>query len=69
LDNITKFLHGYYGAEIGMEKHAIYGSPLEVAEKLKELSEVGLTNFILGLPSLDRNQLLQLAEKVAPILR
>lgn len=69
LEKITKFLHGYYGAKIGMEKHAIYGSPLEVAERLKELAEAGLTHFILGLPSLDRTQLVRLAEEVSPNLR
>ena len=69
LDNITTFLHGYYGAEIGMEKHAIYGSPIEVAEQLKELADAGLTHFILGLPSLDRTQLMLLADEVAPKLR
>ena len=68
-DNITKFLHGYYGPEIGMENNAIYGPPLEVGERLKELADAGLTHFILGLSSLDRVQLLRLAEEVVPILR
>ena len=68
-NNIRNFLHGYYGAESGMEKHAIYGSSAEVAERLKELAEAGLTHFILGLPSLDHNQLLRLSEEVAPVLR
>ena len=69
LNKITNFLHGYYGSEIGMEKHAIYGSPAEVAERLKELAEAGLTHFILGLPSLDRTELLRLSREVVPILR
>ena len=69
LANMTKFLHGYYGIERGVEKHAICGSPIEIAERLKEFAEAGLTHFILGLPSLDHTQLQRLAEEVAPILR
>ena len=68
-EEITAFLHGYYGPHFGMEKHAIYGSSSEVAEHLKALAEAGLTHFMLGLPSLNVTQLQRLAEEIAPVLR
>jgi len=68
-EDITAFLHGYYGPDFGMEKHAIYGSSSEVADRLKALAEAGLTHFMLGLPSLNVTQLQRLAEEVAPVLR
>ncbi len=68
-EDITAFLHGYYGPDFGMEKHAIYGSSSEVAERLKALAEAGLTHFMLGLPSLNVTQLQRLAEEIAPVLR
>ncbi len=67
--DITRFLHGYYGPDFGAEKHAIFGPPAEVAERLRELVDAGLTHLMLGLPSLDRTQLRRLAEEVAPALR
>ena len=68
-EDITAFLHGYYGPDFGMEKHAIYGSSSEVAERLNALAEAGLTHFMLGLPSLNVTQLQRLAEEIAPVLR
>ena len=55
--------------DFGMEKHAIYGSSSEVAERLKALAEAGLTHFMLGLPSLTVTLLQRLAEEIAPVLR
>lgn len=67
--HITEFLHGYYGPDFGVEKHAIAGPPDEVAARLRELVDAGMTDLMLGIPSLDLRHLRRLAEEVAPALR
>jgi alkanesulfonate monooxygenase len=67
--DITAFLHGYYGPDFGVEKHAVCGPPGEVAARLRELVDAGLTHLMLGVPSLDHGHLRRLAEEVAPALR
>ena len=67
--DITRFLHGYYGPDFGVEKHAIAGPPGEVAARLRELVDAGITHLMLGVPSLDQTHLRRLAEEVAPALR
>ena len=67
--DITAFLHGYYGPDFGVEKDAVCGPPGEVAARLRELVDAGLTHLMLGVPSLDHGHLRRLAEEVAPALR
>lgn len=67
--NMGKFLHGYYGSDFDVDKHAIIGSAEYVRDCLQEHVNAGITHLMLGLPSLDSAQLRDLAEKVAPSLR
>jgi len=66
---LTQFLHGYYGPDFDVAKHAIFGPPGEVAARLREQVDAGITHLMLGVPSLDLAHLRRLAEQVAPILR
>lgn len=66
---LTQFLHGYYGAGFDVEKHAIFGPPGEVAARLREQVDAGISHLMLGVPSLDLAHLRRLAEEVAPALR
>ena len=68
-DDLGRFLHGYYGPSFDVDKHAIFGSAEEVTERLREQIDAGVTHLMLGVPSLDRDHLHQLAENVAPGLR
>lgn len=66
---MTQFLHGYYGPEFDVDKHAIFGPAAEVRARLREQIDAGITHLMLGVPSLDRTHLRRLAEDVAPALR
>jgi hypothetical protein len=63
------FLHGYYGARFDVDQHAIFGPPREVAARLIEHVDAGITKLMLGVPSLDLVHLRRLATEVAPALR
>ena len=67
--DLAGFLHGYYGPDFDVDKHAIFGSAPEVSRRLREQVDAGITHLMLGLPSLDLSQLRRLAEEVAPALR
>lgn len=67
--DMTQFLHGYYGPDFDVDKHAIFGPAAEVRTRLREQVDAGITHLMLGVPSLDRDHLRRLAEDVAPALR
>ena len=68
-ERLRLFLHGYYGPTFDIDRHAIFGPPAEVATRLREQVEAGITRLMLGLPSLDLAHLRRVAEDVAPALR
>ena len=68
-DALRGFLHGYYGARFDVDQHAIFGPPREVAARLIEHVEAGMTKLMLGVPSLDLAHLRRLATEVAPAVR
>ncbi|HEY7539551.1 MAG TPA: LLM class flavin-dependent oxidoreductase, partial [Methylomirabilota bacterium] len=47
------FLHGYYGARFDVDRWAIVGPAQEVAARLAEHVDAGITKLMLGVPSLD----------------
>jgi probable F420-dependent oxidoreductase len=63
------FLHGYYGSRFDVDQSAIFGPPREVAARLAEHVQAGITRLMLGVPTLDTGHLQQLAAEVAPMLR
>jgi alkanesulfonate monooxygenase SsuD/methylene tetrahydromethanopterin reductase-like flavin-dependent oxidoreductase (luciferase family) len=63
------FLHGYYGPTFDVDQHAIFGPPGEVAGRLREQADAGITHLMLGVPTLDLAHLRRVAEQVAPTLR
>jgi alkanesulfonate monooxygenase SsuD/methylene tetrahydromethanopterin reductase-like flavin-dependent oxidoreductase (luciferase family) len=63
------FLHGYYGPGFDVDQHAIFGPAGEVAARLREQVDAGISHLMLGVPTLDHDHLRRLAEEVAPALR
>jgi alkanesulfonate monooxygenase SsuD/methylene tetrahydromethanopterin reductase-like flavin-dependent oxidoreductase (luciferase family) len=63
------FLHGYYGPAFDVDQHGIFGPPREVATRLREQVDAGITHLMLGVPTLDPSHLRRVAEHVAPMLR
>jgi len=63
------FLHGYYGSRFDVDRHAIFGPPREVAARLAEHVQAGITKLMLGVPSLDLTHLARIAREVAPVVR
>jgi hypothetical protein len=68
-ESLRAFLHGYYGARFDVDQHAIFGPPAEVAARLVEHVEAGITKLMLGVPSLDLPHLRRVAQEVAPLVR
>ena len=68
-ETLRPFLHGYYGPTFDVDQHAIFGPPADVAARLREQVEAGITHLMLGVPSLDLAHLRRIAEHVAPLLR
>ena len=68
-DALRGFLHGYYGSRFDVDQSAIFGPPSEVAARLAEHVQAGITRLMLGVPTLDAGHLQQLAAEVAPTLR
>jgi alkanesulfonate monooxygenase SsuD/methylene tetrahydromethanopterin reductase-like flavin-dependent oxidoreductase (luciferase family) len=66
---LRRFLHGYYGPMFDVDQHAIFGPPQDVTARLREHVEAGITQLMLGVPTLDLAHLRRLAEEVAPALR
>lgn len=66
---LRTFLHGYYGPTFDIDQHAIFGPPEEVAGRLREQVDAGITQLLLGVPTLDLAHLRRVAERVAPALR
>ena len=66
---LRRFLHGYYGPTFDVDQHAIFGPPREVAVRLREQVDAGITHLMLGVPTLDLAHLRRVAERVAPALR
>lgn len=66
---LQTFLHGYYGARFDVDQHAVFGTPREVAARLAEHVEHGITKLMLGVPSLDLAHLRRVADDVAPVVR
>src|SRR5262249_51460993 len=68
-DALRGFLHGYYGSRFHVDQSAIFRPPGEVAARLAEHVQAGITRLMLGVPTLDTGHLQQLAAEVAPTLR
>ncbi len=68
-ETLRTFLHGYYGPTFGVDEHAIFWPPEEVAGRLREQGDAGITHLMLGVPTLDVAHLRRVAEQVAPVLR
>jgi alkanesulfonate monooxygenase SsuD/methylene tetrahydromethanopterin reductase-like flavin-dependent oxidoreductase (luciferase family) len=68
-DALRRFLHGYYGARFDVEQHAVFGPARDVAARLAEHVDAGITKLMLGVPSLDLAHLRRVAQDVAPVLR
>jgi alkanesulfonate monooxygenase SsuD/methylene tetrahydromethanopterin reductase-like flavin-dependent oxidoreductase (luciferase family) len=66
---LRRFLHGYYGPTFDVDQHAIFGPPEEVAARLREQADAGVTQLMLGVPTLDVAHLRRVAADVAPALR
>jgi probable F420-dependent oxidoreductase len=66
---LRRFLHGYYGPRFDVDQHAVFGPPREVAARLAEHVEAGITKLMLGVPSLDLAHLRRVADEVAPAVR
>jgi alkanesulfonate monooxygenase SsuD/methylene tetrahydromethanopterin reductase-like flavin-dependent oxidoreductase (luciferase family) len=66
---LRRFLYGYYGPAFDVDQHAIFGPPREVAARLREQVDAGITHLMLGVPTLDLAHLRRVAEQVAPALR
>jgi alkanesulfonate monooxygenase SsuD/methylene tetrahydromethanopterin reductase-like flavin-dependent oxidoreductase (luciferase family) len=66
---LRAFLHGYYGPRFDVDQHAIFGPPAEVAARLVEHVQAGITKLMLGVPSLDLPHLRRVAHEVAPLVR
>ena len=66
---LRAFLHGYYGPRFDVDEHAIFGPPAEVAARLVEHVQAGITKLMLGVPSLDLAHLRRVAHEVAPLVR
>ena len=66
---LRTFLHGYYGPTFDVDEHAIFGPPEEVAGRLQEQVDAGITHLMLGVPTLDLAHLRRVAEGLAPALR
>ena len=67
--SLRKFLHGYYGSRFDVDQFAIFGPAREVAARLIEHVEAGITKLMLGVPDLDLAQLRRVAHEVAPAVR
>ena len=68
-ESLRAFLHGYYGPRFDVDQHAIFGPPAEVAARLVEHVQAGITKLMLGVPSLDLAHLRRVAHEVAPVVR
>jgi probable F420-dependent oxidoreductase len=68
-DALRGFLHGYYGSRFDVDQSAIFGSPAEVAARLAEHVEAGITRLMLGVPTLHIGHLQRVAAEVAPLVR
>jgi alkanesulfonate monooxygenase SsuD/methylene tetrahydromethanopterin reductase-like flavin-dependent oxidoreductase (luciferase family) len=68
-ESLRAFLHGYYGSRFDVDQHAIFRPPAEVAARLVEHVQAGITKLMLGVPSLDLAHLRRVAHEVAPLVR
>src|SRR5688572_25608403 len=66
---LRPFLHGYYGPTFDVDQHAVFGPPADVAARLRQHVDAGVTHLMLGVPTLDLAHLRRIAEQVAPMLR
>ncbi|PYN02222.1 MAG: hypothetical protein DME07_11255 [Candidatus Rokuibacteriota bacterium] len=66
---LRTFLHGYYGTGVDVDQHAIFGPAPEVAARLREHVEAGISRLMLGVPTLDLAHLRRVADEVAPVVR
>jgi alkanesulfonate monooxygenase SsuD/methylene tetrahydromethanopterin reductase-like flavin-dependent oxidoreductase (luciferase family) len=66
---LEQFLHGYYGARFDVDQYGVFGPAPEVAARLAEHVDAGITKLMLGVPSLDLAHLRRVAHEIAPALR
>lgn len=67
--SLGAFLHGYYGPRFSVDQYAIFGAPQEVAARLAEHVQAGITRLMLGVPTLDLTHLRRVAAEVVPAVR
>jgi alkanesulfonate monooxygenase SsuD/methylene tetrahydromethanopterin reductase-like flavin-dependent oxidoreductase (luciferase family) len=68
-DTLRVFLHGYYGPRFDVDQSAIFGPPRDVAGQLSEHVSAGISQLMLGVPTLDLAHLRRVATEVAPLVR
>jgi alkanesulfonate monooxygenase SsuD/methylene tetrahydromethanopterin reductase-like flavin-dependent oxidoreductase (luciferase family) len=68
-DTLGAFLDSYYQGRINVDAEGVFGPASEVASRLREFVDAGMTHFMLGIPTLDSEHLRVIAEQVAPVLR
>ena len=66
--SLKSFVDGYFGPSFDVDKHGITGTPSEVADRLGEFADAGVTLFMMGVPDLDIRHLETLAHQVIPRL-
>jgi alkanesulfonate monooxygenase SsuD/methylene tetrahydromethanopterin reductase-like flavin-dependent oxidoreductase (luciferase family) len=67
--SLKSFVDGYFGPSFDVDKHGITGTPSEVADRLGEFADAGVTLFMMGVPDLDVRHLETLAHQVIPRLK
>ena len=66
---LSRYLHQYYNPALDIDEITSYGPAEKVASQLREFADAGMSNFMLGVPSLDPEELACIGEEIAPILR
>jgi hypothetical protein len=67
-DAYAEFFRQVEAARFDVEQHAVFGPTRDVAARLAEHVDAGITKLMLGVPSLDLD-LRRVAHEVAPALR
>ena len=64
--SLKSFVNEYFGPSFDVDRHGITGTPPEVAFRLGEFADAGVTLFIIGVPDLNLHHLEVLAKEVIP---
>jgi hypothetical protein len=68
-DAYAEFFRQVEAARFDVEQHAVFGPACDVAARLAEHVDAGITKLMLGVPSLDLAHLRRVAHEAAPALR